>query len=157
MQRITDPERFKNRLTEARNDKGWLLKQLASEAHIDYSTVKLFSSGIRVPGPDNLKKLATALNVSPEWLSGKTPFKSSYDAWLACFNDPETKAFSETSRLIYQAIEILSPVYGYDLSNDTKKDYNGCATARFMAAVFAKDLKKQCDLHLKKKEIPHPE
>lgn len=163
MQRIADPLVFKERLKEARNDKDWLLKELASEAHIDLSTLKLYSSGIRVPGTDNLKKLATALNVSPEWLAGKSIFKTRSEERFARFNTPENAAASKSIKLIYQAIEELAAVHGYDLGIDPDIEvdgglgYDGKGIALWLAAKFEHELENQCGIHLKKKEIPHPE
>lgn len=143
MQRITKPELFKERLKEARENKGLLIKQLAAESNIDLSTVKLYSSGARVPGIGNLNKLAAALDVSPEWLTGETNFMTKREAMFSRFHTPETKAGSDAMNLIFQAIEQLSSVHGYDL-NGERKD-----TALWLAAEFEHELEKQCEIYLK--------
>lgn len=155
MQRITKPELFKERLKEARENKGLLIKQLAAESKIDLSTVKLYSSGARVPGIGNLNKLAAALDVSPEWLTGETIFKTPIEERFSKFHSPKEEAATKAMNLIFQAIEELAAVKGYNLGIDPDKEvdgglgYDGTGIAKHLAAVFEHELEKQCEIYLK--------
>ena len=61
------------------------------------------------------------------------------------------------TRLIYQAIEELAKVHGYDLNTNIEDDYDGKGIALWLASEFEHELENQCDLHLKKIEKPHLE
>ena len=65
-------EIFKERLKSARTLRGVSQNQLAIEAGLPPSSVSHFEAGARKPSFDNLKKLATALNVTTDYLLGRS-------------------------------------------------------------------------------------
>jgi transcriptional regulator with XRE-family HTH domain len=70
---------FLERLKSARDFRQFSQTDLAVKAGLPPSSVSHFESGARKPSFDNLKKLATALNVTTDYLLGRsdTPTASS--------------------------------------------------------------------------------
>lgn len=62
---------FTERLKSARNLRGLSQTQLADEAKLPQSSVSHFEAGDRKPSFDNLRRLATALNVTTDYLLGR--------------------------------------------------------------------------------------
>ena len=62
---------FKERLKSARSLRGLNQSDLASIAGLPPSSVSHFESGSRKPSFENLKRLATALNVTTDYLLGR--------------------------------------------------------------------------------------
>lgn len=70
---ITDVKSIADRVKEARQKLGWSQARLAKEAGVSQGTIGNIESGVRKQ-PRELLSLASALNVSPNWLeSGKGP------------------------------------------------------------------------------------
>lgn len=67
-----DPEIFHKRLKVARDLRGLSQVQLAVKAGLPPASVSHFESGPRKPSFDNLKALATALNVTTDYLLGRS-------------------------------------------------------------------------------------
>lgn len=65
------PERIK----KARIDKNWSLKDLASESSVAYEQISRYESGKSQPSKSVLLRLALALNVTVEFLEGRTDIK----------------------------------------------------------------------------------
>jgi transcriptional regulator with XRE-family HTH domain len=65
-------EIFKERLKAARALRGVSQTELAADAGLPPSSVSHFEAGARKPSFDNLKKLATALNVTTDYLLGRS-------------------------------------------------------------------------------------
>jgi transcriptional regulator with XRE-family HTH domain len=63
---------FRKRLREARDLRGLSQAQLAAKASLPAASVSHFESGPRKPSFDNLKALASALNVSTDYLLGRS-------------------------------------------------------------------------------------
>jgi transcriptional regulator with XRE-family HTH domain len=63
---------FKERLKSARELRGLSQTQLATESGLPASSVSHFEAGARKPSFDNLKRLATALNVTTDYLLGRS-------------------------------------------------------------------------------------
>lgn len=63
---------FRIRLKEARDLRGLNQGQLAAKANLPAASVSHFESGPRKPSFDNLKALATALNVTTDYLLGRS-------------------------------------------------------------------------------------
>ena len=61
------------RLKEARERNKWTQVQVAQWTGIDAMTINHYEWGRRVPGPENLAKLAKGLRVSADWLLGLAP------------------------------------------------------------------------------------
>jgi transcriptional regulator with XRE-family HTH domain len=64
-------EVFKNRLRSARDRRGVSQTQLAEAANMPSSSISHFEAGKRKPSFDNLKRLATALDVTTDYLLGR--------------------------------------------------------------------------------------
>lgn len=63
------------RLKEARKAKGWTQYRLAIRTGIGQSLIAAYEKDKRVPGAFNLLCLADALDVSTDWLLGRTDKK----------------------------------------------------------------------------------
>ena len=77
-QRQADPEVFKSRLREIMKDKGIHQKDLVDKSGISKFMIEQYcapSTG-KVPAGQNLQKIADALGVSPEWLLGRSAFRT---------------------------------------------------------------------------------
>lgn len=61
---------FSDRLRSAREDRKLKQQELAEKAGLPATTISHFESGSRKPSFDNLKRLATALDVSTDYLLG---------------------------------------------------------------------------------------
>lgn len=66
------------RIKKARLAKGLTQKQLAEMLNITDATVNRYEKGIRKPDPEMLKAIADALNVSVDYLLGKTDISNVY-------------------------------------------------------------------------------
>jgi transcriptional regulator with XRE-family HTH domain len=75
-------EIFKERLKKARDLRGLSQAQLATKAGLPPASVSHFESGPRKPSFDNLKALASALDVTTDYLLGRS-------------DTPETSAATE--------------------------------------------------------------
>lgn len=71
--RKTTSRSFRNRLLRARRRRGWSQADLASHAGLQQSAVSHYENGARRPSFANLRKLATALEVSTDYLVGHAP------------------------------------------------------------------------------------
>ncbi len=63
---------FPKRLLEARNSRDLSQDELAKRATLQPSAVSHFETGTRKPSFDNLKRLADALEVTADYLLGRT-------------------------------------------------------------------------------------
>jgi transcriptional regulator with XRE-family HTH domain len=63
---------FSERLREIREMKKWNQDDLARRADLQPSAISHFENGRRHPSFDNLKRLADALNVTVDYLLGRT-------------------------------------------------------------------------------------
>lgn len=66
-----DAEIFSKRLKQARDLRGLSQAQLATKAGLPAASVSHFESGPRKPSFDNLKSLASALDVTTDYLLGR--------------------------------------------------------------------------------------
>lgn len=63
---------FPERLLDARNMRGLSQEELAKRAKLQPSAISHFETGSRKPSFDNLKRLADALEVTSDYLLGRT-------------------------------------------------------------------------------------
>jgi len=63
---------FQKRLQEARNSRDLSQDELARQANLQPSAISHFETGTRKPSFDNLRKLADALEVTSDYLLGRT-------------------------------------------------------------------------------------
>jgi len=61
---------FGKKLRFARLDRGWTQEQLAKASEIRSTSIAHFEAGSRKPSYDNLRKLATVLDISADYLLG---------------------------------------------------------------------------------------
>lgn len=74
------PTIFQKRLRGARENRKLSQSQLAEIAKIQPSSISHFESGSRKPSFDNLKRLATALDVTTDYLLGRVDEMNSVGA-----------------------------------------------------------------------------
>lgn len=103
---MVDLDIFKARLRESRLVRGFTQESLANEVGVGESTIANYESGRNGPKPPVLKKLATALEVDPEYLIGESTSDQS---------DEDEMKFNPT---IEAMIQQLMEEGGYD----TKKE-----------------------------------
>lgn len=63
---------FPNRLVTSRNKRGLSQEDLAKRSNLQPSAISHFETGTRKPSFDNLRRLADALEVSSDYLLGRT-------------------------------------------------------------------------------------
>src|SRR5262249_10362890 len=73
MQKSRLSEVFPDRLREARETRKLSQEALAGRAGLQASAISHFESGTRKPSFDNLRRLADALEISTDYLLGRTP------------------------------------------------------------------------------------
>lgn len=64
-------DKFGKRLKEARNLKGWSIRELAVRANVCSQCVERYEKGQGMPTFYNAARLACALSVSLDWLAGR--------------------------------------------------------------------------------------
>ena len=69
---------FSNRLQETLNSNYLTPLQLASKTNISMENISSYLSGKLIPNSINLRKIATALNVSDTWLRGDDIYNNNY-------------------------------------------------------------------------------
>jgi transcriptional regulator with XRE-family HTH domain len=79
----TPSETFQSRLRAARDLRGWSQSELAARAGMPPSSIAHFEAGSRKPSFDTLRRLAIALEVTTDYLLGRTD-----DPALAEAGDP---------------------------------------------------------------------
>jgi transcriptional regulator with XRE-family HTH domain len=72
MTNTEDTDIFRERLKRVRELRGLSQTQLAAESGLPPSSVSHFEAGARKPSFDNLKRLASALNVTTDYLLGRS-------------------------------------------------------------------------------------
>jgi len=63
---------FSRRLKEIRERRGWNQSELANKAGLQATAISHFETGGRVPSFENMRRLADALNVSIDYLTGRS-------------------------------------------------------------------------------------
>ncbi len=66
-----EPDVFQERLRLARQMREWQQADLAARAGLPAASISHFESGTRKPSFDNLRRLASALEVSTDYLLGR--------------------------------------------------------------------------------------
>lgn len=70
---MAKPTEFGKRLRELRDARGWTQEQLAERAKVPAAMISHFETGVRgAPSADNLVKLANALQVTIDYLLGRS-------------------------------------------------------------------------------------
>jgi transcriptional regulator with XRE-family HTH domain len=68
---MTPSEIFKERLRKARNLRSWSQEDLATKAQMPPSSIAHFETGTRKPSFESLRRLATALEITTDYLLGR--------------------------------------------------------------------------------------
>ena len=81
-----DRKEFGGRLRHFRQNAGMTQKELAAKSGLAVESIRKYEQGRRMPKPENMKNLATTLQISPEDLAGKMKHssfgqKSSMSSW----------------------------------------------------------------------------
>lgn len=97
---------FQERLKQARDLRGLSQTQLATDAGLPPSSVSHFEAGARKPSFDNLKRLAGALNVTTDYLLGRSDVPDASGAAGRLHRD-QHKLSSEDLKLTEQFVEML--------------------------------------------------
>jgi len=98
---IPDGELFKKRLADTRKRRELSQEGLAKKAGLPATAISHFESGGRKPSFDNLRKLADALDVSIDYLMGRTDEMSGHvsaDVEIARHYENMTEADRERAR-----------------------------------------------------------
>lgn len=61
---------FQQRFLQAKEESGLRWIDIANRSGLDKASISQYKNGVHVPEPDALYRLAVALNVSMEWLTG---------------------------------------------------------------------------------------
>lgn len=110
-------EIFAERLRQAREMRGLSQSELAEKAGLQTSAVSHFEVGRRAPSFDNLKRLAEALQVSIDFLSGRV-------ADPAGVGKQAEQFFRDFSKLSSQDQEIIARLVG-DYAKRNKGKHEG--------------------------------
>jgi len=78
---------FAARLVAARNAKELKQEELAEKSGLQTAAISHFETGNRKPSLDNLRKLSEALNVTSDFLLGRTDEMTGYAQTEAVFRD----------------------------------------------------------------------
>lgn len=105
---------FAERLRQARELRGWSQAELAEKAGLQTSAVSHFEVGRRSPSFDNLKRLAEALEVSIDFLSGRVAEPTGVGKRAEQF-------FRDFSKLSSQDQEIIARLVGDYAKRDEEK------------------------------------
>ncbi|WP_456772897.1 helix-turn-helix domain-containing protein [Bradyrhizobium sp. USDA 4369] len=97
---------FKERLKSARELRGLSQSQLASGAGLPPSSVSHFEAGSRKPSFDNLKRLASALRVTTDYLLGRSEVPDA-SGEVGRLHRDQHKLSSEDLKLTEQFVEML--------------------------------------------------
>lgn len=71
------------RVRAAREAKGWTLKELAERAHVSVSFLSDIENGRSVPAIGSLRSIAEALEVTTDYLLGRTDKPTGYGEQIA--------------------------------------------------------------------------
>ena len=91
---------FSERLKAARNVRGWSQSELAEATRLQVSAISHFETGGRSPSFDNLRKLADALQVTTDYLIGRSDSPS-------LSNEVAAKLFRKAEKLTAKDLEFL--------------------------------------------------
>jgi transcriptional regulator with XRE-family HTH domain len=97
---------FKERLKGARELRGLSQTQLAADSGLPPSSVSHFEAGARKPSFDNLKRLAGALNVTTDYLLGRSDTPEASGTAGRLHRDMH-KLSSEDLKLTEEFVELL--------------------------------------------------
>ena len=98
---------FKERLKAARVLRGLNQAELAARAGLPPASVSHFESGPRKPSFDNLKALATALDVTTDYLLGRSDTPDASAATVGRLHRDLSKLTEQDLKLATEFVELL--------------------------------------------------
>ncbi len=98
---------FKERLKAARSLRGLNQAELAAKAGLPAASVSHFESGPRKPSFDNLKALASALNVTTDYLLGRSDTPDASAEAVGSLNRDFSKLTDQDLKLAKEFVELL--------------------------------------------------
>lgn len=100
-------EKFSDRLKAERGRRGWSQAELADKAGLQPAAISHFETDERTPSFHNLSKLANALNVSIDYLLGRTAEQATGPIADKLFRDFRNLS-STDQEMIAQMAELLA-------------------------------------------------
>ena len=101
-------EVFKGRLRAARDLRGYSQSVLAERAGLPPSSIAHFEAGARKPSFENLRRLATALDVTTDYLLGRVEDPSMAEDGDPLFRDLIGKLSGNDRDLAEQLLKVLA-------------------------------------------------
>jgi transcriptional regulator with XRE-family HTH domain len=101
-------EIFMERLKTARELRGFNQTELANRAGLPPSSVSHFESGPRRPSFENLKKLATALNVTTDYLLGRADIPEASSETVGRIHRDMHKLTADDLKLTEEFVDMLA-------------------------------------------------
>lgn len=99
---------FPERLVKARKMRGLSQEELAEKSGLKAAAVSHFETGARKPSFDNLRKLADALDVTSDYLLGRTEDMEGFAEADAAFRDGFEKLTDEQRAVALDVIDVLA-------------------------------------------------
>ena len=99
---------FSKRLKQARQDANLTQTELSKKTGIKRATIASYEAKNTSPSFDNLKILADALEVTTDYLSGNSDYKTLVEKFDAKFDTEKIKSDVKLAKEISAIIEILS-------------------------------------------------
>lgn len=99
---------FQSRLVAARKKRGFSQDELGKRAGLQPAAVSLFETGSRKPSFDNLRRLADALDVTADYLLGRTEDPEGFAEAGAAFRDGFEQLTKEQREIALDFIETLA-------------------------------------------------
>ncbi|MER9495295.1 helix-turn-helix domain-containing protein [Mesorhizobium sp. M0320] len=103
---------FKERLKDARKLRGLNQAELAAKAGLPAASVSHFESGPRKPSFDNLKALASALNVTTDYLLGRSDTPEASAETVGRLHRDLSKLTEEDLKLATEFVGLLAKQRG---------------------------------------------
>lgn len=107
------------RLKEELKSHDWKYLDLAEKAGISVDSIKSYGSGRRIPDNYNINALAKALNVSPFYLLGETPFRNKWEEYDSLHEEDVNRIRTEVKFI--ESAESLG--FYHQGSENPEKDY----------------------------------
>jgi len=105
---MADETIFQQRLVAARKKRGFNQEELAQKSGLKPAAVSHFETGARKPSFDNLRRLADALNVTADYLLGRTDDPEGFAEADVAFRHGFEKLSSDQREIALEFIEMLA-------------------------------------------------
>ena len=105
---MADNDIFQKRLIAARKKRGMSQNDLAKKSGFKPATVSHFETGARKPSFDNLRRLSDALNITADYLLGRTNDPEGFAEADVAFRHGFEQLSSEQREIALEFIEVLA-------------------------------------------------